>query len=134
MCKYCLPILGQYCKSHTEDACPLKKAMYCSLCGKGKHSTTECSLKPTISQKKVIPSEKIVYTEKIYYMAHTNAGYIEYLQKHSIDFSSSIDGNHILVAKSLLESGYVLQNPIEKKKKIIIQRKNAPIEKEIASS
>ena len=89
--------------------------MYCSLCGKGKHSTAECSLRTTKYQSSAIPSIAPIYSEKIYYMAHTNAGYIAYLEKQSIEYTGSIDKNRALVEKTLLDAGYVLRNPIEKK-------------------
>lgn len=41
-CTACRSVLGHLVKSHTVDACPLRKARYCGLCAIYGHNTMNC--------------------------------------------------------------------------------------------
>lgn len=115
MCPYCLAILGPYCRPHEEVKCPLKKASYCSTCGKGKHSQSECPQKVSITLN-YIPSIKPVYDTIEFLITHNDIGYMRYLEmveyKLSEISADSIDSNREIVREHLLTRGYTLVNPI----------------------
>ena len=112
MCPKCLSVLGPHCRPHAEENCPLIKSATCSVCGKGKHFQKDCPLKATVSPTKDIPNIPIKDLTKIYYMAHSSAVYIEYLQLWGIEITTNILRNRAIIAKHLLENGYTLVNPI----------------------
>ena len=114
MCPYCLPILGPYCKHHEESECPLKKAAYCSTCGKGKHSQVDCPEKVLRRLDAIPNSIRKPFTTKLYVLANNNDAYMAYLQNVSIEPSVILEENRLLVAKHLRTRGYVLVNPIKK--------------------
>jgi len=106
-CKYCTKILGPYCIPHEEISCPLKKASFCSICGKGKHVNSECMLAPRISKsKKSIDYEQVIYTEKAYMISETKQSYKGYKELHGIT-----NDNDKCVKKHLLERGFTPVHP-----------------------
>lgn len=114
MCRYCLSILGPHCKPHEESNCPLKKATYCSTCGKGSHMQINCP-KKLLHRLDAIPNSEInPPSAKLYILPNTNDAYMTYLQNVSIEPSVVLEENSRLVAKHLLKRGYILTNPLQK--------------------
>ena len=112
MCPICQPILGPNCRHHEIVNCPLRKAMYCSSCGKGKHFTVDCPRKLKSLKKMYIPSLKPDAINS-YMLPHKNNIYIEYLRLRDQKFDIPIARNRQLVEEHLKGHGYVLVNPIE---------------------
>jgi hypothetical protein len=112
MCNLCLPILGPNCRPHTEIDCPIKKAMNCSICGKGKHFMKDCPLKSENIKNIYMPSIKL-NTSNTYNLSNKNTVYIEYLRSRGQQFEIPIAINRKLVQSHLLKNGYILANPIE---------------------
>jgi hypothetical protein len=110
MCVICVKILGPHCKPHEESACPLQKAMHCSLCGKGKHFTKNCPLRSGANKTEEIPSIK-PEAQRTYLLSHKIDVYIEYLRVNGQDFGPTLIKNRELVQNHLLTRGYVLVNP-----------------------
>ena len=110
MCIICNKILGPNCKPHEELACPLKKAMYCSNCGKGKHFTKECPLRSSANKSLDIPSIK-PQAQRTYQLANKMDVYLEYLRANGQDFGLTLVKNRELTEKHLKTRGYVLVNP-----------------------
>jgi len=110
MCNTCYKILGPHCKPHEESACPLRKAMYCSICGKGKHFTNDCPLRSNANDTKVITSVKCE-AKNTYSLQHKIDVYIDYLRANNQEFGSTLLLNRNLVERHLLTRGYILVNP-----------------------
>lgn len=110
MCVVCAKILGPHCKPHEESACPLKKAMYCSSCGKGKHFTKDCPRRSSANKTPEIPSIK-PQAQHTYQLSNKIDVYIEYLRANNQEFGLTLTKNRELVQKHLQTRGYVLVNP-----------------------
>ena len=112
MCPICLPFLGPNCRPHDEVNCSLKKAMRCSICGKGKHFMKDCP-----RQSKSLTNMYISSIEpdvvNSYMLPNKNTTYIEYLNSRGQSFEIPIARNRHLVAEHLKQQGLVLVNPIE---------------------
>ena len=111
MCHICLPILGPHVNTHTPEACPLRKAMNCSICGKGKHFTKDCKY-AKVSKKPYIPSIKPEATNT-YILPDKLGVYIDYLRARGQEFDITLEKNRHLVQEFLKKQGRVLVNPIE---------------------
>ena len=112
MCPICLPFLGPNCRPHTEADCSLKKAMSCSICGKGKHFMKNCPKQSRSIQRTYIPSVKPEAINS-YMLPNKNAVYIEYLNSRGQKFDIPLAKNRQLVAAHLQGQGFILVNPIE---------------------
>lgn len=125
MCRICDPIYKASKltpKPHAEDACKLRKAMHCSLCGKGSHFQDTCPLKVALkafqspeSQKLVKSVPNPVRTENPYVMNDTLSAYIEYMRGFGLEVSTDIDTCREIVQDHLAGRGYILENPVDPK-------------------
>lgn len=123
MCRICDPVYKESKltpKPHDEDACKLRKAMHCALCGKGSHFQDECPLKispkpfqspDTQTFKRSLPLK--ARTENPYVMSNTVSAYVEYLRAFGVEVSTDLDTARELVEDHLAGRGYLLENPIE---------------------
>ncbi len=123
MCRICDPIYKASKltpKPHNEAECKLRKAMHCSLCGKGTHFQDACPLKVSLKVFQSPESQKLVRsvpmparTENPYVMGNTVSAYVEYLRAFGLEVSTDLDTARELVEDHLAGRGYLLENPIE---------------------
>jgi hypothetical protein len=107
MCPNCESILGPNPRPHSESKCPLKKASFCSICGKGKHVNSECTLASKLSNSaKTIQSVKVSNSPNLYIISGTKKSYSSYKDLHGLS-SEEIKR----IKEHLSERGFIIALP-----------------------